>query len=127
MRRLIVVLSALLLLSANGTAWGQVQYNVIDLGNVGASGINSSGQIIGTYSSRSFSVQQRNDDRYWHFERPQLHGQRHQCQWASGGLFGCQYDLRATLRPLRFSLPRWDDDESGHPPRRPGKLCLWHQ
>ncbi len=53
MRRFLVVLAVLFLLSASGIAWGQVQYNVIDLGTLPggtgseAYGINSSGQVAG--------------------------------------------------------------------------------
>ena len=52
MRRLKLAWFVLILLSASGNAWGQVQYTVTDLGTLGgggshAYGINNSGQVAG--------------------------------------------------------------------------------
>lgn len=54
MRKLVPLLSSVLLLSLlGGSAWGQVQYTLTDLGSLSggsgsyATGINNSGQVVG--------------------------------------------------------------------------------
>ena len=54
MRRSIVLLSALVLFSANQARAGNIRYSVTDLGQGDASGINDSGQVVGQSSNGGF-------------------------------------------------------------------------
>jgi hypothetical protein len=66
-RKACVLLSALILLSVNHHAWGQAQYTVTDLGEVGglpnygrgytySEGVNDSGQVVGWCSGASYGA-----------------------------------------------------------------------
>jgi len=61
MRKFILLVSALLLLSADKNAWGQVQYTLKNLGTLRAGwesyayGINNSGQVVGVSATNGYN------------------------------------------------------------------------